>query len=591
MNAALPWLALMLVLWLGTSYVSYHELARQASIELERLSSEVSIELEKYRSLPRVLATHPLLANTLNVSGPENVRRANLLLEQFNRDLGSDALYIIDAQGMTVASSNWQSPNSFIGEEYSFRPYFTQAIRGEAGSYFALGTRSKKRGYYFSYPVVRNGAALGILAIKVSLSVIEQSWQNADFHYLLTDNNGVIFYSSRDSWLYRALTPISEEIRETLIRQRQFGTSSIEPLLTGRTLQELERARRIFLPDERGMVGYVQRNRTMSHAGWKLFVLAPLSSLYPPILRAMLLASVIYLLLFLVYLYWRRTVVAKKELAKVNGELESRVEKRTKELRHTNERLIATIEKQKKTEMNLRQAQNELIQAAKLAMLGEMSASINHELNQPLSAIRTYSENAQRLLTKERYDAAMENLAEIVKLNEMMAKIISQLKTFSGKSDGQIEAVPLATSVHQAVAILQNQIFKGDVRLHVDKIDDALLVDAKAIPLTQVLINLLNNALYAVANNPSPKVGINVETRNGKARVTVWDNGIGFSPGQTQHLFEPFYTTKTQGLGLGLAISKRIVQSFNGDLTASDRLDDGAEFTVTLHCRSHENAS
>ncbi len=574
----------------GSRYMAVQDLSRQARIELEGLILKLSIELDKYRSTPKLLATHPLLAETLQLPDPSATRGANLLLERFNRDLGSDALYLINGQGIAVASSNWRSPRSFVGADYSFRPYFQQAANGELGSYFALGTRSQKRGYYFSAPVQAEGKILGVLTIKVSLSVIEHSWKTPHFHYLITDNNGVIFYSSNDSWHYHALVPLPDSVKERLIFQRQFGSEGFIPLFAGLELPELEKKSEVHFPEQGSSVAYLQEHRAMPEAGWKVFVLAPLSTIYPTLFRTTLIACFIGLLLFLIWLYWHRTVAAKQALAAINSELEHRVKQRTLELTRSNDELLETISMYRKAEAALERTQAELVQAAKLATLGEMSAGITHELNQPLCAARIYAENACKFLEKRSYAAAEENLREIISLNQMMAEIVDQLKIFSRKAVNKTEAVCLTAQLRSAVEILQNQITKRNVQIEFGALDELCFIDVDPVKFKQVLVNLLSNALHAVADVSSPRIGINLRVNNAKAHIAVWDNGIGFDKDQFKHLFDPFYTTRKQGLGLGLTISKRIIDLFHGELQACNRAEGGSVFTVILPSHRQEEA-
>ncbi|HEY4542715.1 MAG TPA: ATP-binding protein, partial [Noviherbaspirillum sp.] len=234
-------------------------------------------------------------------------------------------------------------------------------------------------------------------------------------------------------------------------------------------------------------------------------------------------------------------------------------------------------------EQMLRTAQNELVQAGKLAMLGQMAAGVTHELNQPLAAIRAFADNAVTFLQRGRHEQASDNLSQISAAAARMGSIIGQLKGFARKSHDVVAIVDLAQTIHASAALLESEFRRYDVVLSLD-VPEALPVLGDVVRTEQVLINLLRNALDAVENAAERRVDLTARREENDAVVAIRDSGEGISEEVRQHLFEPFFTTKPsgKGLGLGLAISSSIVQAMNGTLSARNHADGGAEFILRL---------
>ncbi|MGE4559494.1 MAG: sensor histidine kinase, partial [Desulfobulbus sp.] len=274
----------------------------------------------------------------------------------------------------------------------------------------------------------------------------------------------------------------------------------------------------------------------------------------------------------------RRTLEEAKE------KLEIRVAERTAALTNTNAQLRQEIRERRRTEEELRKTRRELIHAAKLAALGQMSTVITHELNQPLAAIRTYTDNAVQLLAKGRQDDVGWNLEQIRELTERMGQLARQLKVFSRKSSGKLNKVPLHGVLDGAMEVMAPIISKSGVRLTINMPPELEGVRANAVLLQQVLVNLLANSLQAVAEQEEKQVEISVKRKDDKVLLRVQDNGPGIDPALARRIFEPFYTTKDpgKGLGLGLTISARIMEDMGG-LIRVVQTGSGACFEITLN--------
>ena len=500
----------------------------------------------------------------------------------YNQSLSSDAVYLMSRDGVTLASSNWQQSDSFIGSNYGFRPYFQQAANGEEGSYFALGTVSRKRGYYFSFPVRSDSEITGVLVVKVALSVIEEYNAEANAPFMVTDNHGAVFYSSHPEWNYTALVALPDAVKAEIIHQQQYGTGTLLKLTNKTALPDVLTAESLTLEYQGKPRTYLIAEKTLPQVGWHLIVLTPIIQVYVLVTGILFGALVLFILVALLSMIWRRNNIAQRQLAAVNEQLEHRVEQRTAQLQETNTTLMETIDIQRETEQRLKETQNELIQAGKLALLGEMSASINHELNQPLTAMLTYSETLKLMIKRGKTEGIGETTDEIISLIQKMATMVAQYKLFARKSAGKIGPVLVADTLSASLSILETKISKMAAHIHIEPYDNTLLVLAEAVPLEQVLVNLLNNALQAQEATAHPRVDITVTIEEANAVITVKDSGPGFSDEQLQKVFEPFYTTKGKGLGLGLTISQRIMASFSGTIAAANHPQGGAVFTLTL---------
>ena len=258
-------------------------------------------------------------------------------------------------------------------------------------------------------------------------------------------------------------------------------------------------------------------------------------------------------------------------------------------LRRLNAQLQREIAERQKAEKSLAVAEQTLAQSSKLAVLGEMSASVSHELNQPLAAMKTYLAGARLLLQRRRPDEALSSFQRIDDLIERMGAITRQLKSFARKGGEAFEPVDLRSCVSGALAMMEPQLKTRAVKITRSLPRHAVMVQADRIRLEQVIINLLRNALDAIQNHRAPQIDITLAQDPAPGPfyrqtvvLCVRANGDGISDLDT--LFEPFFTTKApgEGVGLGLAISSGIVKDLGGRLTARNAAEGGAIFEVAL---------
>lgn len=564
--------------------------------ELALVSEKLVYELERYKSLPAVIAKKPVLVNFLANQSPKN-HRANkesaqspLNTDSVSRLLHSDALstesdaiYLLDADGLTVAASNWQDSDSFLGLDYKFRPYYIEAMKGRLVSYFALGTSSGKRGFYFSAPVKQQEKIVGVIVIKVTLSALEEHKPiTNDVEFVVSNQDGVIFISSYEYWNYMSLVELTNEVEQTLIKQRQFGFGPIMPLTKLNDFRQILNAESVKLPYRGQQKIFRPKALTVIDEDWRLIVLAPASYQQIYHTSAILIATLTFLVGYFFMLYLLGIKKSKQILMDNQQELETRVQQRTEQLQQTNSDLHRALEKYKQAEADLRQTQNELIQAEKLAVLGEMSAGINHELNQPLTAMRAYAETGLKLLEAQHIALAKENMQRILRISSEMTDIIKKFKVFSRKSTFNTTAICGQQILDESLQVLSNQIKAFNVQVEMSCDENLPLVAADRTLLEQVFVNIIFNAIQALENTEQAKIDISIRHINEQVVVKVEDNGTGFDDACLEQIFTPFYTSKAKGLGLGLTLSRRIIELFGGRLSASNRTPHGATLTVIL---------
>ncbi|SDF78170.1 histidine kinase [Paraburkholderia phenazinium] len=603
--------------WSITWQRGIDSLRRNAAVRVDRTTNALKSTLERYESLPYLLGEHPFVQDVLVAPSAPNVERANRYLEDLNLHARATVTYIIQADGLCVAASNWREPESFAGVEYQFRPYFIDAVKGGVGRFFGIGTISHDPGYYISQPVRRAGKIVGVAVVKLNLEWFQGA--DASEPLIVTDDHGVIFLSSVPAWKYHTVRPLSGAVEDSIYQTRQYAQQGIPPLpmTIERTLEG--DAQIVRIGGGRYAPRYLESRRSIGEPDWQLITMASVDPVDTDARNAAIVTGFGYVTLCLLVFYWRtrrarvREMMRSRELLqRAYGELNQRVAERTSDLSEANEQLKKEVSERTRAEQELRAAHDELIQASKLAALGQMAAGITHELNQPLAALRGFSDNTRVLLERGDQESARENLEAIAALTERMGKITNQLKLFVGRARPRSARAPLARALRNVLALLQKRLQGVEVVLTVvdaeagtrTRFDSSeehpeLVANCDDLRLEQVLINLLGNALdaacepgagrpaaegAAVAGIAAPRIEIDIEAAAATLSISVHDNGPGIPDDVLPRLFEPFFTTKEmgQGLGLGLAISSSIARDAGGSLVARNAPDGGALFVLTL---------
>ncbi|MGF6152434.1 two-component system C4-dicarboxylate transport sensor histidine kinase DctB [Pseudomonas fluorescens] len=527
--------------------------------------------LHRYEVLPQILGDLPALRAVLAAPyEPQATDNANRLLKDIRAQTGAEVMYLMDTRGKTLAASNWDKHDSFVGRNFAFRPYFSEAMQGRLGRFFGLGTTSAKRGYFFAGAVRDGEQIIGVLVVKVDLDHTESLWGNTPEQLLLTDHNGVVIITSRPEWRFRATRPLTDEERHAISAVQPYPTRDPQPLNLN--------------PD-----AWLIQTQQIEETGWSVSILAPRTLIDRPVRTVLAIggATLLVLMLLLGLMMQRRRHYLQRIAfeAKTRRELEARVAERTSDLEGLNRRLKQEVLEREQAQQELVRAQDDLVQAGKLSALGTMSASISHELNQPLAAIRSYAENAEVLLDHQRTDDARGNLKLISELTGRMASIIAHLRAFARRDRHAPESVALQPALDDALALLAKRRRAMEVELIRDLPAATLWVEAGETRLRQVLGNLLANALDALTEKGPPrKLWLSAESTADGVNLYIRDNGPGFCMEALGRAGEPFYTTKTrtQGLGLGLAICDTLMRAFGGELSFANHKEGGALITLRL---------
>ncbi|TDV70064.1 ATP-binding protein [Pseudomonas sp. LP_7_YM] len=538
--------------------------AARAQDQLSLYANTLQTLIERYRALPAVLALDPQLREALKGAvSAETTQALNLKLEQINGAAHSSTLELLDRNGLAIGASNWRLPSSYVGHNYGFRPYFTQTRANGVGRFYAVGVTSGIAGYFLSSAVRDDaGQFIGAMVVKLEFPDLEHTWAQGDDLLLVSDAKGIVFIANQPGWRYRALEPLSEQDRAELSSTRQYDKQPLTPLIQQplRTFNAHSHLSQVVAPD--GTADYLWQSLPLQPEGWTLHLLRKPQPASEDVRNAALAAAGTWLtLVFLgLFLYQRWRLARLRQRSR--EELEQLVEARTRALQT---------------------AQDGLVQSTKLAALGQMSAALAHEINQPLTAQRMQLATLRLLLDHGRVDDAYKALALLDQQLSRMAALTGHLKTFARKSpSGLRERLDLACVVDAALLLLDARIREERVSCVLD-LSRPAWVRGDAIRLEQVLINLLRNALDAMRDKPLRRLEIRVEEQNDNWRLCVTDSGGGIADTHLANIFDPFFTTKAvgDGLGLGLAVSYAIVHELGGRLSA-ENLDNGAQFFFCL---------
>lgn len=582
------------LVWLVTAaalVIAVGEVARRdAEATVSRHASTVGAlhaavlrsELERHRSLPIVLAQDPDLIALLDSPGPDEVAGLNRKFERLAGESRAAAIYVLDANGVTLAASNWREPTSFVGSDYRFRPYHYEAMRGGQATFFALGTVSGRPGLYLSRRVDdAAGRPVGVIVAKVEFGALESDWRKSGEPAYVTDEDGVVVITTVPQWRFHTTRPLSDSERRRLAAEQTSG---------GAPLTDLP-----FSSDGRGFVridsdippgSYARTTDAIPGFGWTLHLLAPAGE---DIARSVTAARMLALLsvallagLTGVLLRRRQRAAARTvEAETARVELERRIDARTSELRAANSRLNHEIEERRRLEKSRQDLQDELIQANKLATLGQIAAGVAHEINQPIAAIRTHADSAGLHLDADDSASARRSIISIAGLTERVGRITDELRAFSRKTRSETVAVSVEAAIDGALLLVGARMREKGVTIDRPPAPAGLAVLAERNRLEQVVLNLLQNAFEALTDTPDPTIAVEVETSGRRVTIRVSDNGPGVAAEVRERLFTPFTTDKRDGLGLGLVISRDIVAGFGGELLLESS-GAGAAFVIRL---------
>ncbi|MGA0614773.1 sensor histidine kinase [Paracoccus sp. KR1-242] len=530
------WLWLLIALMLAGVLASGFRIGQHDALNDLRLAQEVELRtrvqalegvLSRQRAVATVLADDALVRDALADPLPGNRAAVSLKFDRLRDQTNSSVIYLLDHRGVAIAASNWDEATSFVGQDYSFRDYFSDALlRGEA-TQFAQGTVSHRPGLYLSHDVVGLAGGhpdtatepLGVVVVKVEFDALERNWAGNAAQTFVTDPSGQVMLAGDPALRFHPMPIKGDAIRTTQ------AVPGIDWTMT--------------MASSTGPARYAGL-LTMGALG---FVLTLLAVPVVILMRA------------------RRRAAREAEAGRrYRVELERAVEERTRAL-------TGEMRERRAAEEHVARLQDEMVQANKLAALGQITAGVAHEVNQPLATIRLLAENGAAMLPEGQAPEVAGNLAGIQRMALRIGRITEQLRGFARKASGTVGPVSLREALEVAVLMTGASHAGRGIPVDMPAVDPGLLVMAETVRLEQILVNLLQNAQEALAGTQDPRIRIGVEAAE-TVRVTVRDNGPGLTPETAARLFTPFATSKPNGLGLGLVISQEIARDFGGDLRA-----------------------
>lgn len=546
------------VFWLSLSFFQSEEEAK-ARGRLSLYHSTVRSELERFSHLTYVLArdTHVIDTATGGATG-----RLDRRLAAFAAQSGLDAIYLMRPDGTTIAASNAGRPDSFVGQDYAFRPYFQAAREGAQGRFYGIGATTGLPGYFIA-DAVRDaeGGLAGVIAIKLDLTDLEDAWRAAGEQVFLANRDGIVLLSSDPRWRYRSLRDLSPDQRARIAQDRQFPGQDLASL----DWEPRDDARAVIDGSER-----IHLSASVAPHDWVLHYFADDNA---AVTRSLLLTGLVMLLAGAGFL-----VSQVRRMQRIGAALR-RSEAEEAQLREANERLAVEIDERRTAERRLKRTQDELERASRLAALGQLAASVTHELGQPIAAMRNHLAAAEI-----GGQPAVRFIPRITGIVDRMEGITRQLKFFARNDREEFGPVDLEVVVQAALSLVAPNISTVGATTSVDAPDQPVIVRGNQLRLEQVLTNVLRNAVDAVENCAERRIDIMLGQGHDIGWVEVHDTGHGLGQARLDELQEPFVTTREsgRGMGLGLAISANIVKAHQGRFSADNLARGGAMFRIEI---------
>jgi PAS domain S-box-containing protein len=663
---------------------------------------------EKYDYLPYAAAQYPdIKALLLHPDSARLQSRANRIFEELRGRTESAALYMIDAHGTALASSNWDTPDSFVGQSYLQRPYFELAMQGQRSAFYGVGMTTGRPGLFIAEPVQHLGRTIGTVVAKVGLEEVAATWSQAADPVLLRDARGIVFLSSVSNWLYRSSRQLGPQDLLWVAEHHQYGDAQTYPPLPWVVGHDPDRAEyRVSSVRDGRPLSWLALDAYLPELGWTLTVTTNLADVTQARRETLVLATLAAAVLLFGALYWQQRERRFTEQRQARLDLEQRVQERTQDLqkahafqqamedslavgmrardlegriiyvnaalcdmlgyradellgctqpypywypddlerhrreseatlqgkilpqgfesrvRHRNGHEVITrvytaplidseglqqgwmssvvdITAQKRAEASQREQALQLQRSARLASLGEMASTLAHELNQPLMALSNFAMAARALAAQapgpqgHGGSLLVSALDDIVAQSTRAGEIVKRIRGFIRPQSSHREPCVMAQMLEHALGLLQGELQNQQVRIDVALAPDLPAVRGDRVLLEQVLINLLQNAMQVVQELPCAKRVIEVRVRRMEqaVEVDVRDHGPGIAETLHEQVFAPFFSTKPDGLGLGLGICRTFIEAHGGHLRMSNHPEGGAVFSFTLPVQSNPSIS
>jgi len=649
--------------------------------------------VEKYDYLPFTAAQHPDVTKLL--LQPDNVelqKKVNHYFSALQSETGAAALYVISVKGITLASSNWNTRESFVGQSYRQRPYFEDALSGQTGLFYGLGLTTGTSGLFIAKPVRAGSEVIGILVAKLRLDALENVWSKSADPIVLQDSRGIVFLSSVPDWLYQSRKTLSAHDLRWLEAHSQYGSRrqySVLPWQIEKNNTTLEFVLHAKVKERSR--SYLALETYLPELGWTLMVTSDLEDVKQAKLEALVIAALLSIILLLAILYWRLHQSRYIEQQQARKELEQRVLERTHDLQeahafrkamedsllvgmiardhtgkiiyvnnafcemvgffqnelldcqppypywhpqeiekhwHNNQQLlngrsaphgfesrirnrdgenlfimvytaplidsngiqqgwmssIVDITVQKSIKDHHQEQERKLQRSARLASLGEMASTLAHELNQPLMAISNFALAARALTNAEVPPMLSMALHEIVEQSKRASEIVKRVRSLINPRQRAYEIISIQSVIVDALAMLQHEIQQTQTLVTTDIEMDLPATRGDRVLLQQVLINLCQNAMQAMDDLPFGRrcLSIRAAQIERAIQISVSDSGSGIPNELSEQVFTSFFTTKTEGLGLGLNICRTIIEAHGGRIFVENNKNGGAVFSFTL---------
>ena len=541
------------ILWFSNIHFSarFTESARiDAAVRSTLYAGNIASTMERQSIIPLILARDEALINALN---SKDFSQTSQRLISFLDEIDAASLMVLDRDGRAVAATD----RRVIGAMMNQKAYFSTALRQPGTSFSQIQAPDEKPGSFFARKIEVGNDVIGIVVVEANLQELEERWRKSFRQVFVSDSEDSVVMSSNPLWKNSKVQDfISENTTEDPgFRILNFGIQPRNQAFTyvdGTALLRVETK-----------IGF---------QGWKLSYFETLEGVRARVNGILAFEIMVFAILtaFGFYLMSRSSVRASV-----------RLRRESEDLRTLNRRLQEEMSERRKAEKSLASAEQSLQQQSKLAALGQMSAAVSHELNQPLAAMRTYVAGSRLLLKRSKTDEAIASFQRIDDLLDRMGALTRQLKSFARKSDSDLMEIDLRDPVRQAISMMSPQLSSMDIKFTHTEPDEPAMVVGDALRFEQIVVNLMRNALDAMKGVAEPEIDV-ILTVGDTVTLAVRDKGSGID--DPESLFEPFYTTKKpgEGLGLGLAISAGIASDLGGSLTARNRDVGGATFELQL---------
>lgn len=694
----ISWLAsaiLVSAIALFSSLVFYLWLLYSWNIEQQTATrffqQSFSASIDQYEYLPALLAGNTQVRIALGYAS-QNQNELNEQLKFIAKRSGANTVYVMDSNGDVIASSNYDQANSFLHQNYSFRPYFARAmVQRKRQFYYAIGATTGIPGFFISEPVINTAAeVIGVVVVKLDLSQWEKNWQDARQNILISAENNVVILSGQKQWRYRSIGKLSSETQQEILQQRQFSGVEITNLY--QKTYEFARFKGFALSFwEIEKDAYLVNAFPIRSTGWTLYYLEKNQRF---IQSAMIFFGVVLGVISLSLLYFRErqsklrsrqhareleqrhqreleTIIEKihigvisitgdgyiefmndaaRKLLKIEAEPTGTNKIKIQQLLDVSQvehfeyklmkggdiikpfhessvlthgkagtpvmfaisqvemegdqRLLMTlvnIEKRKLAEDSLiranesleeqvesrtralREAQAELVQQSKIAALGQMAATIVHELSQPLSAMNSSIAAIQLKTDKQDWTGALQSVGRLAPLSQKMQNVIKLLKSFSYQDEQNIQRQQLAPLITQSLTLCRDSLQENNIAINLGSLPESVYARVNPLKLDLVIVNIIQNAIDAMEKCEQPGISVSLSVQDDRALITIEDTGGGINSRVMGQLFDPYFTTKEigKGLGLGLSICYEIMQEYGGSITA-ENTEQGARFVIGL---------